>query len=292
MKDDWLEPYSRYLAKYIKAYKDAGIDINYLIPQNEPLHGANGYPTMILNSNQEGNFVKLLANQFQLLDLDTKLIIYDHNWDNTEYSVSILRSDMGEYVEGVAWHCYGGDYKAPGTVAEQFPDKKMMFTECSGFGEDKDQWGPSVLKWNQQNLFIGQPVYGNSVNALLWNIALDEHHGPSQAASDRCKHQLFCGCANCRGLLTLSDSDYRINADGYAVAHSSAFVNDSHHRIGTSVNGPLYAAAYKNKSETVAVIQSDNWQSIHDISVTIDGVHFLLPKVGKEASISIRKDSN
>ena len=110
---------------------------------------------------------------------------------------------MGQYVEGVAWHCYGGDYKAPGTVAEQFPDKKMMFTECSGFGEDKDQpgfqidseqvplsanqrarsqhslenlikWGPSVLKWNQQNLFIGQPVYGNSVNALLWNIALGQ----------------------------------------------------------------------------------------------------------------------
>ena len=55
--------------------------------------------------------------------------------------------------------------------------------------------------------------------------------------------------------MTLSDSDYRINADGYAVAHSSAFVNDSHHRIGTSVNGPLYAAAYKNKDETVTVIQ-------------------------------------
>ena len=55
--------------------------------------------------------------------------------------------------------------------------------------------------------------------------------------------------------MTLSDSDYRINADGYAVAHSSAFVNDSHHRIETSVNGPLYAAAYKSKEETVTVIQ-------------------------------------
>ena len=31
-----------------------------------------------------------------------------------------------------------------------------------------------MLKWNQQNLFIGQPVYGNSVNALLWNIALGQ----------------------------------------------------------------------------------------------------------------------
>ena len=55
--------------------------------------------------------------------------------------------------------------------------------------------------------------------------------------------------------MTLSDSDYRINADGYAVAHSSAFVNDSHQRIGTSVKGPLYAAAYKNDKQTVTVIQ-------------------------------------
>ena len=55
--------------------------------------------------------------------------------------------------------------------------------------------------------------------------------------------------------MTLSDSDYRINADGYAVAHSSAFVNGSHQRIETSVTGPLYAAAYKNEKQTVTVIQ-------------------------------------
>ena len=55
--------------------------------------------------------------------------------------------------------------------------------------------------------------------------------------------------------MTLSDSDYRINADGYAVAHSSAFVNDSHQRIETSVTGPLYAAAYRNEKQTVTVIQ-------------------------------------
>ena len=40
--------------------------------------------------------------------------------------------------------------------------------------ENLIKWGPTVLKWNQQNLFIGQPVFGNSVNALLWNIALGQ----------------------------------------------------------------------------------------------------------------------
>ena len=53
-------------------------------------------------------------------------------------------------------------------------------TECSGWGEDADTWGPTVLKWNQQNIFIGQPVMGQATAALLWNIALDEKHGPNQ----------------------------------------------------------------------------------------------------------------
>ena len=89
-------------------------------------------------------------------------------------------SEVGKDVEGVGFHCYRGDWKSPGTLASEFPNKKMMFTECSGFGEDADEWGPTVLKWNQEEIFIGQPVYGQSTNGLLWNIALDESHGPNQ----------------------------------------------------------------------------------------------------------------
>ena len=53
---------------------------------------------------------------------------------------------------------------------------------------------------------------------LLWNIALDENHGPNtaQGCAPGSKN---CGCADCRGLLTLTKVDYHTNADFYAVAH-------------------------------------------------------------------------
>ena len=41
-----LDLYARYLTRYVEEYKKLGIPISYLTPQNEPLHRANGYPTM------------------------------------------------------------------------------------------------------------------------------------------------------------------------------------------------------------------------------------------------------
>ena len=42
MNDHFLEVYATYLAKYIDAYKQEGVEIDFIIPQNEPLHSANG----------------------------------------------------------------------------------------------------------------------------------------------------------------------------------------------------------------------------------------------------------
>ena len=65
-------------------------------------------------------------------------------------------------IDGVAFHCYAGDSKgfynthfifislyiflAPGILAAEFPEKKMFFTECTGYGQDDDQWAPGVLR--------------------------------------------------------------------------------------------------------------------------------------------------
>ena len=38
------------------------------------------------------------------------VMVYDHNWDDTEYPISILDDDTAkQYVSGTAFHCYGGD---------------------------------------------------------------------------------------------------------------------------------------------------------------------------------------
>ena len=75
--------------------------------------------------------VKELAEEFQSRGLATKIVIYGHNWDNLQYARDILNNaEVRPLVEAVAFHCYGGDYKAPQQLNEEF-DIDTYFTECS-----------------------------------------------------------------------------------------------------------------------------------------------------------------
>ena len=114
-----------------------------------PSKRANGYPTMGLSAENELELVKSLSEKLKQINAETKIIIYDHNWDNLDYAASILK-DSSVDVDGTAFHCYGGDYKvtslkvamylllsqAPQKLANEFPNKNIHFTECSGYGPD------------------------------------------------------------------------------------------------------------------------------------------------------------
>lgn len=130
----YASTYAKYLRMYVEAYKNEGINIDFILPQNEPLHTANGYPTMALSPDSERTLTLALADELSQSGLDTKIIIYGHNWDNLEYARSILRQPgMTDVVGGVAFHCYAGDPKAPGDLARDYPDIPILFEECSGY---------------------------------------------------------------------------------------------------------------------------------------------------------------
>ena len=55
---------------------------------------------MLLNSDAEGNLVRLLKESINEKNLSTRIVIYDHNWDNINYARDILSSDVGSDVYG------------------------------------------------------------------------------------------------------------------------------------------------------------------------------------------------
>ena len=65
---------------------------------------------MGLSAANELELVKLLSDKLKQVNVETKSIIYDHNWDNLDYATSILKDNSVD-VDGTAFHCYGGDYK-------------------------------------------------------------------------------------------------------------------------------------------------------------------------------------
>ena len=133
---------------------------------------------------------------------------------------------------------YAGDVSAQSLVHDAHPDKDAYFTECSG-----GEWAPNFaddLKWFVRTLIIGA-TRGWAKGVLLWNLALDDTHGPHTG-----------GCGDCRGVVTIASTSGAVtrNVEYYALAHASRFVRPGAHRIAssTAVAG-LETVAFRNADD-------------------------------------------
>src|SRR6476620_943478 len=145
--------YAQYFVKYIQAMKTEGITVDAITVQNEPLYGGNN-PSMLMSAGEQANFIKNhLGPAFQAASVSTKIIVYDHNADRIDYPLTILDDGAArQYVDGSAFHLYGGDISALSTVHQSYPDKNIYFTEqfTSSTGDFAGD-----LKWHLKNLIIG-----------------------------------------------------------------------------------------------------------------------------------------
>ena len=245
LEEQWYATYANYFVEYIQAFKNHGIPIDAITPQNEPLH-TSGYPTMRMEAQEQANFIKnALGPAFEGANISTKIIAYDHNFDEAGYPMTVLGDgEANPYVSGSAFHAYAGDVSAMSQVHNAYPDKGLYFTEISG-GEWSIDFS-SNLRWYVQNILMGS-TKNWSKNALFWNLALNENHGPTNN-----------GCQDCRGVVTINSSgEIEKNEEYYAIAHFSKFVRPGAHRIGSSNfddNSGLDGIAFQNPDGSKALI--------------------------------------
>lgn len=231
LKPEYYAAYAQYFVKYIQAMKAEGITIDAITPQNEPLHGGNN-PSMVMQAAEQATFIKNnLGPAFKTAGIGTKIIAYDHNADRPDYPAVVL-GDAAAYpfVDGSAFHLYGGDISALTQVHNAFPDKNVYFTE---------QWvgGPgefaSDLKWHVSTLIIGA-TRNWSRNVLEWNLAADPAYKPHTDG----------GCSTCLGALTITGTVSR-NVSYYIIAHAAKFVRPGSVRIGSEFTSQLENVAFK-----------------------------------------------
>lgn len=241
LRADCYSVYADYFVRYVQAMQAKGITITHVTPQNEPLYSTAGYPCMDMQSGEQLIFIRdHLGPKFAQAGLNTKIINYDHNWDNTSYSINILNDPQAKtYTAGSAFHGYAGQVSAMSVVHNAHPEKELHFTEISG-----GNWAPNFgdnLLWYMRNIFIGTALNW-SRSALMWNIALDEFHGPRNN-----------GCPNCRGVVTIKQSTATVtyNEEYYAIGHFSKFVRPGATRVSV-----IWAQSLTN-IEAVAFVNTD-----------------------------------
>jgi glucosylceramidase len=245
LKTEYYSTYAQYFVKYIQAMQAQGISIYALTPQNEPLHGGNN-PSMLMTATEQKNFIKNnLGPALQAANITTKIIVYDHNADRPDYPLEILNDPAAKtFVDGSAFHLYGGDISALSSVRNAHPDKNIYFTEqwtssTGNFGGD--------LKWHLRNVIIGSTRNWSRV-ALEWNLANDASYGPHTPG----------GCTQCKGALTISGGGAMRNVAYYIIGHASKFVPPGSVRISSNITGDLQNVAFVTPAgKKVLIIEND-----------------------------------
>jgi len=267
LKPEYYNVYADYFVKYIQEMKREGIIIDGITIQNEPLHPGNN-PSMYMEAKDQAIFIKNnLGPAFKKAKLKTKIIIYDHNCDKPEYPLAILNDpEANQYVDGSAFHLYGGKIEAMSTVRDAHPDKNIYFTEQWTGGPGNF---PEDLKWNIQNLIVGAPRNW-ARHVLQWNLAADPLYDP---------HTDQGGCTSCMGAITIEGSKVTRNIAYYVMAHASKFVRPGAVRVESTTIKDLPNVAYRNSDgkKVIIVLNTNKAEQHFNIKTKSRTINAVLP---------------
>ena len=169
--------YALYLVKTIKAYQAEGVPVYALSVQNEPLYAPSNYSGMLMPAAAQAEFLaNALAPMMADAGLQTKVLIYDHNWDRPDYPETVLKNVKArELAAGMAWHHYAGDPAAMSKLHEEVPQKGEWVTEASGGAWQK---GKAILAAEGAELVASMRNWARSY--VLWALATDQNHGAAR----------------------------------------------------------------------------------------------------------------
>jgi len=258
LKPEYFSTYANYFVKYIKAYEEEGITIDAVTVQNEPYHDGNN-PSMYMEPTDQALFIKNhLGPAFEAANIETKIIIWDHNADNTWYATSILDdAEANPYIDGSAFHLYNGSINNLSTVHNAYPDKNLYFTEqwVGVNSEFEDN-----LLWHTRELIVGA-TRNWCKTVLEWNLASNSNLEPHTPG----------GCTQCLGGITINGNSVQRNVGYYIIAHASKFVRPGSHRIASNYLPDLPNVAFKTPAGNIVVIVVNNTEIDKSFNIKTPG---------------------
>ena len=260
-------PFAGYFVKYLQAYSAAGINVDYISLQNEPLFVPADYPGMCMPpspgascsgqtwpTDQTTALRDYILPALSVASLTTKVLVYDHNWDAPTYPQSVLTDptiQASTRVAGSAWHGYGGTPGVITTLQNYFPSKANYETEHSGGTFVADQVKADFEEITQ--------VMRNSGRAYIkWSLALDETLGPHTG-----------GCATCTPIVTVNSSSGAVTygIEYYTLGHFSKYILPGAVRIYSSNAQGIVSAAFLNSDGSKALVAFNDSASPQSFAV-------------------------
>lgn len=251
LRKECYDVYADYFVKYINAYTKKDTPIYAVTVQNEPLYAPEFYPGMPMSAEEETEFIKVLGKKFKENNIETKIICYDHNFDNgVEYATTVLSDEKAyEYCSGTGFHpyCWPKIHDQMTILHDKFPDKDVWLTEA-GSGT----WiGDNTKQFQDQVYHTIRSPRNWAKSVIFWNIALDQNAGPKLKNVDTDNTN--------RGMLEINTEDVPISVKKglqyYSMAHTSRFVEPGAVRIESNTfDWKMEDVAYVNPDKSIVVI--------------------------------------
>ncbi|MGW5720897.1 ricin-type beta-trefoil lectin domain protein [Amycolatopsis sp. NPDC003865] len=245
VESQYYPAYAQYFVKYLQAYRDAGVPIDYVSMQNEPTC-CSSYPSTNWNGAGLAYFAKNnLLPALQGAGLSTKVLALDWNWDTyASYGAPTLDDSAirnHPNFGGVAWHGYGGDIAQQTTTHNQYPNVNAYSTEHSG-----GTWISNQQAEDMNNIVDYTRNWSKSF--VKWSLGVDQNMGPHNG-----------GCGTCTGLITVHNGDSRsgqvdYTVEYYTMGHLTKFVKPGAYRIDSNDNSTVRNVAWKNPDGSKALI--------------------------------------
>jgi len=270
LKDDeaTLSSYALYLSKFVQAYRQEGIDLFAVMPQNESCWNNRDYPACGFTPDQYRNFLKhFLIPRFEQEGLDCEIwlgTVVDAEYGDIPHGfafVSDLLSEnsIREKVAGV------GLQYATRTLLETnaaFSELPLMQTETP-CGDGVNDWSYAKSQFDCIKIYLD----GGVGSYMLWNMVLDET-GRSVAGWPQ----------SAPVTVDTNKKSFVLNAQFYMFKHFSGFATPGGHRIGISGSWND-AVAFRNPNGEIVVVAQNATESAAVVTIDIDGsrIHPELP---------------
>lgn len=267
--------YADYFVKYLQAWRDQGVPVDYVTAQNEPTC-CSGYPSMSWNASGLAYFTKNeLLPKLANAGLPTKVLAHDWNWDTYDAYAAQTVDDAAVRSHpnfgGVAWHGYGGNVSKQTEIHNRYPQLDAFQTEHSG-----GTWIANQQREDMMNIIDYTRNWAKSVTK--WSLAVDQNRGPHNG-----------GCGTCDGLITVHNGDSRhgrvdYTIEYYTMGHLTKFVKPGAHRIASTGSATVPNVAWRNPDGSKALIAYNDSASARSMTVNWGGQHYTYSLPGKTSA--------
>jgi len=247
LEDEYLEAYALYFKKYVQAYREKGINIFMVMPQNE-FNSAQNFPSCTWTVKGLDMFMRKLVPAMK----EEGVQVYFGTVERANRGmVDTIFTDpaIGADVLGVSFQWAGKGIL--GEINKSYPEKAMVMSEQQCFN-GANSWKDFIAAWDllKENLDNGVEIYD------YWNMSLFDGEVSTWGWQQ-----------NSLISVDYETGSYKYNYEYYEMKHASHFIKPGAVYLGTSGSHDQ-VVAFQNPDKSIVLLIAEKEGQAENVTIT------------------------